>query len=198
MRVIAGSLRSRRLCAPSGQQTRPTHDRVKEALFSMLGNISGKNVADLYAGTGALGIEALSRGALHACFVERARDALACLRRNLQDLGLDESSTVIARSLESAGNEVSQRGPYDLLFCDPPWKSLTEVGVTLNRLRLEQWLTPTGLFILEHPAKFDAATLHLEGLTLEDRRHWGDTGITLFGAGNTPQAMPKELPSTPS
>jgi 16S rRNA (guanine(966)-N(2))-methyltransferase RsmD len=181
MRVIAGSLRSRRLHAPSGESTRPTNDRVREALFSVLGDIRGANVADLYAGTGALGIEALSRGANRACFVERARDALDCLRRNLHELGLEGCATVLPRSVESVGNELVQRGPFDLVFCDPPWKTLAEVGVTLNRVAIGRCLTPDGLLVLEHPTKFDVGSMGLAGLVVADERHWGDTGVTLLG-----------------
>src|SRR5262249_36636856 len=97
MRVIAGHLGGRRLSAPRGLATRPTSDRVREALFSALGDVGGATVLDLYAGTGALGIEALSRGAAGATFVENARPALAALRGNLAALGLEEQARVIAQ-----------------------------------------------------------------------------------------------------
>src|SRR5262245_55849895 len=96
MRVIAGSLGGRRLSSPHGRATRPTSDRVKEALFSMLGDIEGQAVVDLYAGTGALGIEAISRGASRAVFVENDRAALAALQTNLKNLGLAGISRVLA------------------------------------------------------------------------------------------------------
>ena len=152
MRVIAGRLRSRKLHAPSGMDTRPTHDRVKEALFSVLGDIRGRRVVDLYAGTGALGIEALSRGVSHACFVERARGALECLRRNLTELGLAADSTVLARGVESVGADLLRLGPHDLIFCDPPWASMVAVMNLLDKLRISSWLASDGIFILEHPA----------------------------------------------
>src|SRR6185295_8236746 len=97
MRVIAGRLGGRRLVAPRGLATRPTSDRVREALFSMLGDVAGAMVLDLYAGTGALAIEALSRGAERAVFVENARPALAALHENLGSLGLEGKAKVLAQ-----------------------------------------------------------------------------------------------------
>src|SRR6185369_7871918 len=102
MRIIAGRLGGRRLAAPRGSATRPTTDRVREALFSALGDVTGALVCDLYAGTGALGIEALSRGARRAVFIESARPALAALRRNLADLDLDDAARVFPLPVERA------------------------------------------------------------------------------------------------
>ena len=108
MRVIAGELGGRRLATPRGDATRPTSERVREALFSMLGRSDGLRVLDLFAGSGALGIEALSRGAAHATFVERSAPALAALRANLAALGLGERASVRAgdalAALRGAGN----------------------------------------------------------------------------------------------
>lgn len=180
MRVISGRLRSRRLHAPRGEGTRPTHDRVKEALFSVLGNIDGYTVADLYAGTGALGIEALSRGARHACFVERNRIALECLRRNVQELALAEQSTIIARDLQSAQPDLLQLAPIDLAFCDPPWPQMDDAIALLSRLEPTRWLGPEGLLVLEHPARFDPPAHALSGLEKTTQRRWGDTAVSIF------------------
>jgi 16S rRNA (guanine966-N2)-methyltransferase len=184
MRVIAGRLGSRKLHAPPGDQTRPTHDRVKEALFSVLGDIRNKNVVDLYAGTGALGIEALSRGAAHACFVERSRAALFCLRRNLHELNLVDVSTVVARSVESVSPELSRLGPHDLVFCDPPWSDIVNVMTVLGKLAPKRWLAADGCLILEHAAKFAPAPLSIPGLVATDQRRWGDTAVTFFVAAS--------------
>lgn len=189
MRVIAGSLRSRRLHAPPGNQTRPTHDRVKEALFSVLGNLNDQRVVDLYAGTGALGIEALSRGASHACFVERSRVALECIRRNLQELKLVEASTVLARSVESSATELCRLGPHDLVFCDPPWAQMADVISLLGRIAPTQWLAANGMLLVEHPAKFEPPREGLPGLTIVDRRNWGDTAVTFYLAESTGDAQ---------
>ncbi|HEV3378358.1 MAG TPA: 16S rRNA (guanine(966)-N(2))-methyltransferase RsmD [Thermoleophilaceae bacterium] len=124
MRVVAGEFRGRRLAAPRGARTRPTADRVREALFSMLGDVSGARVLDLYAGSGALGIEALSRGAASAVFVERDPRAAAVIERNLTSLGLEEE--VLRRDAVrflSAGV-----GTFDLVFCDPPYDSASRLA----------------------------------------------------------------------
>ena len=121
MRIIAGTARGRRLVAPRGLATRPTSDRVREAVFDMLTSLGGledAEVADLYAGSGAMGLEALSRGAASATFVERDRAAAAVIERNLASTGLGPGRVVctdVMAFLRSGG------GPYDLVFCDPPY-----------------------------------------------------------------------------
>ena len=117
MRVVAGEFKGRRLAAPRGARTRPTADRVREALFSMLGDVGGARVLDLYAGSGALGIEALSRGAATAVFVERDAQAVAAIERNLEPLDVEASvaRADVARWLTRA------EGRFDLVFCDPPY-----------------------------------------------------------------------------
>jgi 16S rRNA (guanine966-N2)-methyltransferase len=117
VRVIAGQFRGRRLQAPAGARTRPTADRVREALFSMLGDLSGVRVLDLYAGSGALGIEALSRGAAFAVFVERDARAAATIKRNLEALGAEAE----VRRQDALRFLASGEGPFDLVFCDPPY-----------------------------------------------------------------------------
>src|SRR3954467_6793389 len=114
MRVVAGAYKGRRLHAPRGRRTRPTADRVREALFSILGDVSGLRVLDLYAGSGALGIEALSRGASAAVFVEFARPALASLRENLTKLGLDDVATTLPVRVESAAAKLGHHAPFEL------------------------------------------------------------------------------------
>jgi len=117
VRVVAGEFKGRRLAAPRGARTRPTADRVREALFSMLGDVGGARVLDLYAGSGALGIEALSRGAASAVFVERDPQAVAAIERNLAPLDVEAAvqRADVVRWLARA------EGPYDLVFCDPPY-----------------------------------------------------------------------------
>jgi 16S rRNA (guanine966-N2)-methyltransferase len=127
VRVVAGSFKGRRLSAPRGVRTRPTADRVREALFSMLGDVEGERVLDLYAGSGALGIEALSRGASSATFVERDPAALAAIERNLAAVGVDAPVVRqdVARYLGRADGE------FDLVFCDPPYDSASALAGTL-------------------------------------------------------------------
>jgi 16S rRNA (guanine966-N2)-methyltransferase len=117
VRVVAGEFRGRRLAAPRGARTRPTADRVREALFSMLGDVSGARVLDLYAGSGALGIEALSRGAASAVFVERDARAAAVIERNLSSLGLQQE---VLRQ-DAVRFLARSTGTFDLVFCDPPY-----------------------------------------------------------------------------
>jgi 16S rRNA (guanine966-N2)-methyltransferase len=128
VRVIAGEFKGRRLHTARGARTRPTADRVREALFSMLGDVAGASVLDLYAGSGALGIEALSRGAGSAVFVERDRQALAALRRNLDAVGVDAEvrSEDVLRFLARPGDR------YDLVFCDPPYDDAPRVAAPLS------------------------------------------------------------------
>jgi 16S rRNA (guanine966-N2)-methyltransferase len=125
MRVIGGELRGRRLESPPGDTARPTSDRVREAVFNILtslGAVDGSTVLDLFAGTGALGIEALSRGATHATFVERDPKLLAPLRRNLDSLGLDDDATVVTGDAgRYARDAVSTGQRFDLAFLDPPY-----------------------------------------------------------------------------
>lgn len=128
MRVVAGELRGRRIDAPPGTGTRPTTDKVREATFNAVGSLDlivGARVADLYAGSGALGIEALSRGAEHCTFVERDRTALAVLRGNLHDLGLADRATVVP------GDALVHAGSLDadLVFADPPYDAGSDAAL---------------------------------------------------------------------
>jgi 16S rRNA (guanine966-N2)-methyltransferase len=180
MRVIAGALGGRRLRAPRGLATRPTSDRVREALFSALGDVQGARVLDLYAGTGALGVEALSRGAAHATFVENARPALAALRDNLAALDLTGASRVVAQPALRAA--ASLPGPFDLVFADPPYAALAEVPAVVAALAAA--LAPGARVALEHASR-DAAP-PLAGLVGRPSRTYGDTAVTLYdcdGAG---------------
>jgi len=128
VRVIAGDFKGRRLHTARGTRTRPTADRVREALFSMLGDVSGAHVLDLFAGSGALGIEALSRGAESALFVERDERALAALRRNLEAVGADAA----VRRQDVMRFLARPEGTYDLVFCDPPYDDAPRAAAPLS------------------------------------------------------------------
>jgi len=124
MRVIAGSAKGRRLIGPDSMETRPLTDRAKEAVFSSLADrVIDADVLDLYAGSGSLGIEAMSRGAIRAVFVEKGRKALEALRRNLATVGFD-NVVVVGQDVE--GFVETSHGEFDLVFCDPPWAMPTE------------------------------------------------------------------------
>jgi 16S rRNA (guanine966-N2)-methyltransferase len=176
MRVIAGSLGGRRLQAPSGRVTRPTSDRVKEALFAMLGPLDGASVLDLFAGTGALGIEALSRGAERAVFVERDARALRALKGNLASLGLGDPAAEV-RSGDALAALRSARGrkeTYDLLFIDPPYAQAQRPSLELSQA-LPALLRPGARIVVESDRR---APLELE-LEVERHRRYGDTSITI-------------------
>lgn len=177
MRVIAGEWRARRVDAPKGDLTRPTADRTRETLFSMLtsrlGTFDGLHVADLFAGSGALGIEALSRGAAHCLFIENDRRALETLRANLSDLG------AIARSTIDRGSVMAMRParePVDLILLDPPYR--TGAGeVALERLMRLGWIGDATWIALETAFNEEP---DIKGLTVETTRKVGKARITLL------------------
>ena len=142
MRVIAGSAKGRTLDAPHGGATRPATDRIRETLFAILDPVlADARVLDLFAGAGTLGIEALSRGAAHATFVERSAEALKTLRKNINATGFEGHAEVIAANVLGF---LEQRvaGPYDLVFCDPPFADVALLEATLAHPRLAAALAP--------------------------------------------------------
>lgn len=167
MRIIAGTYRSRRLDAPPGLSTRPTSDRLRETLFNVLApRIEGAGFLDLYAGSGAVGLEALSRGAAHVTFVERAPAALKILRKNLEQLGIKDRFEIRAESVAAflrtctksnpklEQHEVPKATRYDVLFLDPPYDDLEEYAATLGILgRTHELLAPGAVIVAEHRRK---------------------------------------------
>ncbi len=142
MRVIAGSAKGRALDAPRGGATRPATDRIRESLFAILDPVlEGARVLDLFAGVGTLGIEALSRGAARVTFVERSADALTALRKNVATTGLGERSEIVAANVLAFFDE-SIAGPYDLVFCDPPFADVAILEATLAHPHLTAALAP--------------------------------------------------------
>ena len=172
MRVIAGTHRGRRLTAPPGTDTRPTSDRVRESLFSILGPLDGERVLDLFAGSGALGIEALSRGASSAVFVERDARAATVLRANLAAVGVEAtvSRQDVLRFLAGAD------GPFDLVFCDPPYDSASRLAAPLAE-RLPK-LTAEDARIVTESDKRNPLELPFPLLV---EREYGDTRIAIHG-----------------
>jgi len=148
MRIIAGEWRGRKLVAPAGMSTRPTADRTRETLFSMLasrlGNFEGLQVADLYAGSGALGLEALSRGAAHATFVESDRAALKAIEANVEALGAAERTSVRAMSADA----FPASNPFDLVFADPPYEPGSGSAVAMAAAKFG-WLAKGGWMAVE-------------------------------------------------
>jgi len=183
MRVIAGGLRGRSIRAPRGSATRPTTDRVREALFEVLGDVSQVRLVDLYAGSGALGIEALSRGARAACFVESSNPAVGCIRANLDRLGLADRAVVIRARVESAHARLRRHGPFDLVLCDPPWVNLEQALRAVARLLQTNRLADGSTVVVVHPSRQPIDCWSCPGLTQVDRRTWGDSAVSLFRAG---------------
>jgi 16S rRNA (guanine966-N2)-methyltransferase len=175
VRVVAGIHKGRRLAAPKGRSTRPTADRVRESVFDLLGPVTDANVLDLYAGSGALGIEALSRGGAAATFVDSDARAIAAVRANLERLGLEQARAVKAgvpaflRSVARAG------GRWDLVFCDPPYRLAPRLAPELGKL-----LPP----VLEAEARIVCESSHRQPLRLSlplvSERRYGDTVIAIY------------------
>jgi 16S rRNA (guanine(966)-N(2))-methyltransferase RsmD len=175
MRVVAGRFGGRSLIAPRGSSTRPTSDRVREALFSILGSVDGDRVLDLFAGSGALGIEALSRGAGEVSFVDSSSAAVAAVRRNLDALRVEAEvrrQDALAY-LRSASRDARQ---YDLVFLDPPYRHANALGPELSTA-LGPVLASGARVVAESDRR---APLEL-GLTLLDERRYGDTLIRIHG-----------------
>lgn len=179
MRVIAGTARGLTLVAPRGRATRPITDRVKETLFAILGDrVPEARVLDLYAGSGAVGIEALSRGASHATFVERGRDALAALRANLRHTGLATMASVegidVERFLAAAAG-----GPWDVVVLDPPY---AERAIVAPLRGLGPHLAPGAAVVLKHHWRSEVP--EVDGLSTTRQRRFGETMLTFMEATN--------------
>ena len=190
MRITGGRHRSRMLVAPRGSATRPTSDRVREALFAILassGNppLAGARVLDLYAGTGALALEALSRGAASAVLVERAREALDAIRTNVAALHLEANVRVLPMAVERAGRSLRAAGTpgFDLVFADPPYADVPRGDVTraLEAVVASGALAEVARVVMEH-GKGDAAPA-VVGLVLEETRRYGDTCLSFYMHG---------------
>ena len=176
MRVVAGEHAGRRLAAPRGGRTRPTPDRVREALFSILGPVEGLRVLDLYAGSGALGIEALSRGARDATFVDSDAAAARAVRENLERVGAE--GRVFRADVLSFLRGAARHGErWDLVLCDPPYRLAHRLGPTLGPLLVP--VSSTGARIVcessvKHPLRLD--------LPLLSERRYGDTALVIHAA----------------
>lgn len=178
-RVIAGVFGGRRLQTPPGQGTRPTSDRVREALFSTLDSLThldGAWVADLYAGSGAVGLEAASRGAVHVTLVESAPAAARAVRANIAALGVGEIATLVATTVERAV-AAPPAGPYDVIFADPPY-DLTDADLAsvLAAIGANGWLAVDGLLVVERSTRSPEPTWP-DVVTPGRGRRYGETTL---------------------
>jgi 16S rRNA (guanine966-N2)-methyltransferase len=170
VRIVAGSRKGHRIDAPKGAGTRPTSDFVREAAFNLIGPVDGAAVIDLYAGSGAMGIEALSRGAESCVFVESDRDACRTINANLEKLRLD--ARVLCQ--DAARALAAERGVYDLVLLDPPYDEPVHERLASHLRRI---LAPDGLLVYETAA---AVEPELDGLAVRTSRRYGAARLTLF------------------
>jgi 16S rRNA (guanine966-N2)-methyltransferase len=181
MRIVGGRLRGRALAAPKSQAVRPTADRLRESVFNILTHaygdpVTGARVLDLFAGTGALGLEALSRGAAFALFVDDGAEARALLRENVQTLGLAAVTRIFRRDTTKLG-PAHPVEPFGLVFLDPPYgKGLAEKALT--SAREGGWLTSDALIVVEEAA--DAKFVAPDGFEDIERRRYDDTEFTVL------------------
>ena len=179
LRIIAGELGGRRIRTPRGDQVRPTADRVREALFSIVGaRVVGARVLDAFAGTGALGLEALSRGAREVVFVESARPVLRLLRENVEALGMASRSVLVHADAVRALAEGRVEGAFGLILADPPYAS-PDAGRFVEAVASGTWLAPGGWLVLEGPAASPAPP---GGTGLKHARtaRYGDTSLDFY------------------
>jgi 16S rRNA (guanine966-N2)-methyltransferase len=183
MRIISGTSRGRKLVTPRDQSLRPTSDRVKESIFDILrDDLEGKVVLDLFAGTGNLGIEALSRGARRAIFVEKGRQALRLIQRNLTQVGLEERSEIFPKDVSRAIGILKQRGEcFDLIMMDPPYERGL-IQNTLMKLNYNPIYHSDSILVIEHNRREPLPHV-LDGWNLVRQRRIGDTMISIL----TPQ-----------
>jgi len=175
VRIVAGEHKGARIFAPKGFDTRPTSDRVREAAFNLIGPVDGATVLDLYAGSGAMGLEALSRGAESAVFVESDRDACNAIRRNLEKLRLQGAEVACMDVLRFLAAE---RHRFDLILVDPPYELVESVAMRLA-LYLPPLLAENGLVVLESSSKLEP---ELTPLATRTSRRYGAARVTLFEA----------------
>jgi 16S rRNA (guanine966-N2)-methyltransferase len=175
VRIIAGTCKGARIFAPKGLDTRPTSDRVREAAFNLIGPVDDAIVLDLYAGSGAMGLEALSRGAASAVFVESDREVCRTIQRNLAKLGLQDAEVVCRDVLRFLAAE---RRRFDLILVDPPYELVESVAMRLA-VYLPPILAENGLAVFESAARVEP---QLEPLRLRTSRRYGAARVTLFEA----------------
>jgi len=173
VRIVAGSRKGARIFAPRGLHTRPTGDRVREAVFNLVGPVDGATVLDLYAGSGAMGLEALSRGAESVVFVESDRDACRTIKRNLEKLRLDSAEIVCHDALAFLAAE---RRSFDLILVDPPYDVVESVAVRLAQY-LPAVLAENGLVALESSTRDEP---QLPPLEIRTSRRYGSARVTLY------------------
>ena len=178
LKIVAGSAKGRKLRGPKSQGIRPAAARVRESLFQILGDMSGKRVLDLFAGTGSMGLEALSRGADSVVFVDPNQAAVSLLFHNLEITGFKDRAHILKKKAAAAVEFLHKKGyQYDLIFLDPPYDKGFVDG-TLKKLKAFPLLAPGGLLLCEHSPREIPA--FLSGLEVADIRKYGQTTVTFL------------------
>lgn len=176
LRIISGRFGGRTIATSSSYKTHPMGDRIRGSLFNILSDISGLRVLDAFAGSGSLGLEALSRGAMHATFIERDRTAQRVIMENIDALGVENEAKLIRGSVvqwdETSG--VGEESLFDLIFADPPYNDLQLSTV----FRLKTHLKPKGLMILSYPGRESVPTVN--GVVVVDNRSYGDAALAFY------------------
>jgi len=191
MRIVAGEFRGRQLSTPGGDTTRPTAARAREALFAILADVNGDRVLDLYAGSGALGLEALSRGAERLVLVESSKAAQQAIRSNLETLGVAARASLLPMRAEASLKALERLGPFSLVFADPPWADAQAALGVLEKLAESSLLAPAARLVLEHAARTPLVPKAGARLSAIDTRRWGDTAVTIFELIEAPEQLPE-------
>ena len=180
MRIIGGEFKSRLISMPKGVEIRPTQDKVREAVFNILGDMTGKRVLELFAGSGAFGIEAISRGAGYTAFVDNNFRCIETIRGNLESLGIDGDryDLVKADALKAFPKLLKYDQKFDIIFMDPPYYRELAKKCLINADAYDI-LSPIGLIVVEHFKK-DILPTGLKTLLFNQERRYGDTVITIF------------------
>ncbi|MFB3924955.1 MAG: 16S rRNA (guanine(966)-N(2))-methyltransferase RsmD [Syntrophales bacterium] len=179
VRIIGGGAKGCRLFMPRHSRVRPTTGRVKESLFNILGPLENKSFLDLFAGTGSIGIEALSRGAANSVFIEKDPVMVEALKRNLRKCGFESRGEVMAMTVAKGVSLLERRGTFfDIAFADPPYGE-GYVDGTLRLLSRGALLAPGGVVVVQHSLKEEFPACP-ENMVLIDQRRYGDTGISVF------------------
>jgi len=175
MRIVGGSHGGRVLRAPHGAATRPTSEKVRQAIFNILPDVEGMQVLDMFAGSGALGIEALSRGAAHVTFIDQAKPALSAVRANLKELELEARATVLAGDALTLAARHVPPSPWQLVFIDPPYRS----DLAVRAVETLAHLAPDAVIVIEHDRR-NAPPDELGSLLRTDQRRYGDTLVSFY------------------
>jgi 16S rRNA (guanine966-N2)-methyltransferase len=191
MRIIGGEARGRPVRLPGGCRIRPTADRVKKSLFDILHPVTGKSFLDLFAGTGNVGLESLSRGAHFAVFVERDVRLIEAIRKNLAQLGFCMRAEVVAAdAFRGLGRLVQRKERFDIIFADPPYDEGLAIE-TLKWFEKGDLLGEGGVVVLQHSMRETLEGLQIRAMAVTDQRRYGDTMLTFFQGTNF-----KSVPTT--